>query len=146
MFHREHQRVTKTFQRPSLAKQSFKKETEINNIMSRYEKDGIITHVNRFQGNYGQFIGFEDYHSSMNSILAAKDAFADLPASIRKRFSNDAGVFLEFVQNPKNQEELVEMGLAHPKPVDPSKDQAGDLPKGKEASGAPDPSTASSDA
>lgn len=35
-----------------------------------------------------------------------------LPAQVRAKFSNDAAEFLDFVQNPKNADELVAMGLA----------------------------------
>lgn len=114
---------------PSLAKQSFKDECDINGIMSKYERTGIVTHRNRFDGSYGDFIGFDDYHKSMNSILEAQEAFASLPATIRKRFSHDASEFLAFAQNPDNLEEMVSLGLAIKRPSDASsKSSATSLP------------------
>ncbi len=109
-------RVRKHFPLPSLAKQSFRDECDINWIMARFEKTGLVNHLNTHQGNYGSFIGFEDYHTSMNQILAAETSFMTLPARVRAKFENDAAEFLRFAQDPKNLPEMVEMGLAHKRP------------------------------
>ena len=47
----------KEFHLPSLTKQSFKDECNINNIMSKYMKDGLIGHVNKHQGRYDDLPG-----------------------------------------------------------------------------------------
>jgi len=108
-------RVAKHFHGPSLAKQAFASECDINNIMRKFEKSGLIEHLNTYQGQYGNFVAFEDYHASLNKILAADEAFAGIPSSIRKNFDNDPGQFLEFAQNPENLDQMIEMGLAPPK-------------------------------
>lgn len=61
-----------------------------------------------------------DYHSSLNVLLAAKQAFEAQPAHIRDRFENDAEKFVEFVQDDNNREEAVKLGLIEGKipPVD----------------------------
>lgn len=106
-------RVTVDFSNsPSLAKQSFKDECDINKIMRRYEKTGVVDHLNKFNGDYGSFLGFEDYHTSMNQILAAEEAFMALPAKVRARFNHSPAEFLQFAQNADNHEEMVELGLA----------------------------------
>ena len=107
----------------SLAKQSFQKECDINNIMRKFEKTGQIPHLNNHTGGYGNYIGFEDYHTSLNKILAADEAFASLPAKVRTKFQNDPAHFLEFAQNPENLNEMREMGLAPPAPPEPSTDE-----------------------
>lgn len=130
-------RVAKHFTLPSLAKQSFLKETDINNIMRKFEKDGLLEHVNTHKGDYGNFIGYEDYHSSLNSILLAEEAFLTIPSKIRATFNNDPVQFLEFAQNPENLDKMIEMGLAPARepvraPGDPP-DTPGDVPpKGPE--------------
>ncbi len=105
-------RVAKHFSLPSRAKQSFKQECDINQIMKKFKKTGLITHTNTHKGNYGDFIGATDYHNSLNQIHAAQDAFATVPSEIRAKFDNDAGLFLDFVQDPENRDEMIEMGLA----------------------------------
>lgn len=101
---------------PSLVKQSMQEETNINTIMARYEKTGLIKHVAAHQGNYGDFVTGGDYHDHLNQIIEAREAFATLPATIRKRFDNEPAKFLEFVQDLENLDEMVEMGLSKRQP------------------------------
>lgn len=96
----------------SLTKQSFHDETEINNIMRRYRETGIIEHVKKYQGRYGEFDTVPDYQTALNRLHEAQEMFMSLPADIRKRFQNDPGEFLAFATDPKNADELIEMGLA----------------------------------
>ena len=112
-------RVAKHPVGPSLAKQSFKDECDINYIMRKFEKKGVIDHLNNHQGQYGNFIGFEDYHISQNKILAAAEAFASIPSKIRAKFGNDPATFLEFAQNPENLDEMIKIGLAPQKAQEP---------------------------
>jgi len=115
----KHERHQIHFSAPSKAKQSFKDECNINRIMASYEKTGLLNHVNRHQGDYGDFVGYDDYHASLNQIREAQDMFEQIPSAIRAKFSNDPANFLRFVQDPKNSDELVKMGLASEKATDP---------------------------
>lgn len=100
---------------PSKTKQSFKEESEINTIMAKYERTGIVEHRNEYEGDYGNFLdGLPDYHAVMNEVRRVQDMFGELPSGIRAQFKNDAGEFLDFVQDPANDEALVEMGLKRP--------------------------------
>lgn len=110
-----HERVQMHPWGASLTKQAFKKECDINQIMKQYKKSGLLDHVNTHQGNYGDFLNFEDYHSSLNKIIEAKDAFYSIPSEIRAKFDNDPSLFMEFAQNDENHEALVELGLAFSK-------------------------------
>lgn len=104
----------------SMTRQSFKKDCDINYIMAKYQKTGLIEHVNRYQGNYGDFLNVDDYQSSLIKVMQANDAFESLPSSLRKRFSNDPAEFLSFVQNPDNRDEMIELGLIDVKSVNNS--------------------------
>lgn len=97
-------------------KQCFKDETDINNIMKKWAVTGQCPINGRGIPRYGDFSTLEDYQSSLNKVIAANEAFDALPAVIRKRFGNDASVFVDFVQDPQNEEELIELGLATRKP------------------------------
>ena len=57
-----------------------------------------------------------DFHSSMNVIRAAEEAFNAMPAEVRDRFQNDPGRFLEFANDASNYDEAVKMGLAIKRP------------------------------
>lgn len=102
---------------PTLTKQSFKDECDINNILKKYKKTGLIEHVNKYKGEYGDYIDAPTYQDAQNRIIEAQDMFMSLPAEIRDKFMNDAAYFLEFVHDPKNETAMVELGLAKPKPV-----------------------------
>lgn len=102
---------------PSLTKQAFQKECDINTIMAKYQKTGLIDHNNSVQGRYGDFITSHDYQSALDEIHLISDAFASLPSSVRSRFENDPAAFLDFTQNPENTAEMRELGLMVPEPI-----------------------------
>lgn len=93
-------------------KQSFSEESNINNIMKKYEKTGMLDHLNKYEGQYGDFIAAPDYHTAMNAIRDAGDLFMEIPATIRAKFENDPAQFLAFVQDKDNIDEMRKMGLA----------------------------------
>ena len=99
------------FPKKGRTKQWHKKECDINQIMAKYQKTGVIDHVNTHQENYG-FATSEDLHESLNLINTANDMFADLPSKARVEFNNEPGQFLDFVQDPKNHSKLYDLGLS----------------------------------
>jgi len=96
----------------SLTKQSFAAECDINNIIKRYQKTGVIEHEKQYQGRYEDFSNVRSYQDSLNSLFEAQESFMSLPSSVRKRFDNDPGLFLDFVHDEKNLDEMISMGLA----------------------------------
>ncbi len=103
------------------AKQSMARETDINVIMAGYKQNGLLTHVNRHQGEYGEFTVI-DFHEAMNTIVSAERMFETLPSEIRTRFNNDPGLFLDYVDDPANAAGMREMGLLPPE--EPAPDPA----------------------
>lgn len=95
----------------SMTKQSFAKECDINHIMAKYQKTGLIDHVNKYDGSYGDFTSVVDYQSSLNAVMNAQDEFNSLPSSIRARFQNDPAQFLHFFNDEANREEAISLGL-----------------------------------
>lgn len=100
------------FTEPSQTQQHQKDETDVNKIMRRYVKTGVIDHVNKNQPHYAD-VKYCDYHEALNQIQHAEDLFLELPAQARKGFENDPGLFLEYVQNPENVDKLYDMGLTN---------------------------------
>lgn len=94
----------------SRVKQSHKAECDINTIMAKYKKTGLIDHMARSAGEYADVSG-ADFQSAQLVVAGAKSMFQGLPASIRARFENDPGEFLAFMDNPANVNEAVELGL-----------------------------------
>ena len=85
-------------------KQSFKDECDINNIMARFQKTGVLAFANKFEARYGDVTGV-DFGEAMRVVADARSMFAEMPARLRDRFANDPARFLEFVQNPANKDE-----------------------------------------
>jgi len=103
-----------------LTEQNHKDETDINQIVRKYNKTGLIDHLNQFEKQYGDMTGY-DYQDAMNTVAAANTMFEGLPSAIRNKFDNDPAKFINFVDDESNADKLVEMGLAKPKvstPVD----------------------------
>lgn len=103
---------------PTMTQQNFKQECDINHILKKYQKTGIIEHANRFQGNYTDLSEVADFQTACNIVIEAQEAFNSLPSSIRKQFSNDPQEFLSFVENPENHDSMIQMGLI-PSPEKP---------------------------
>ena len=116
----------------TLAQQNFKDECDINNIMERFGLTGELP-ANPLPPQYGDFSGVLDYHSAMNAVLAAQDAFADLPATMRARFDNDPNNLIRFLDDPNNRDEALALGLiadtepraSMPEPSEPASTPSG---------------------
>lgn len=100
----------------SRTKQSFKDQCDINNIMKKYIKTGTITHIRNSNGKYGDFTSAMDYHDAMNAVHEANEAFMGLSAAVRSRFDNDPGKLLDFVNDAKNKDEAIKLGLIEKPP------------------------------
>jgi phage internal scaffolding protein len=99
------------FGKKSRTKQAHAKEADINYIMRKYLKTGLIEHSRKHQPDYG-FATSEDFHTSMNIITKANSMFEELPSQIRSKFENKPDQFLDFVHDENNLPEMIKMGLA----------------------------------
>lgn len=97
----------------SMAKQSFKHEADINNIVKQYLKTGVLPEGSR-QPTYGDFSSGDDYAECLIKIQNAQDDFDALPSDLRERFENDPENFLSFMSDENNREEAEKMGLIPP--------------------------------
>ena len=52
-----------------------------------------------------------DYQDAYNMVVKAEEAFMTLPAAVRARFANDPAGIFEFLQDPTNRDEAVQLGL-----------------------------------
>ena len=95
--------------------QAHKEQQDINNIVHRHGID-LITKVALLKSAEYQFDDMfgNDFQEAMEITTKAQQTFDNLPSAIRKQFDNSPAMFLDYVQNPDNQESLVEMGLANP--------------------------------
>ena len=107
------ERVAIEFPEQGMTEQCHKKDCDITTILKKYDKTGLITHVNNAVGEYGDFTLINEYQENLNMVIKAQDAFEELPSAIRKKFGNDPGNFFEFATNQDNKQEMIELGLAN---------------------------------
>jgi phage internal scaffolding protein len=95
------------------AQQHHKDECDINVILERFGKTGQMP-VNAISGTYGDFSGVVDYHTAMNTLIAAESEFDALPAKTRARFNNDPYQLIQFMNDDNNRAEAERLGLVNP--------------------------------
>lgn len=100
---------------PSLTRQEFSEECDINTIMARYEQTGVVSHVNPREPMYVDFTVLPaDLAGTLAQLKLGEDAFMSLPAVVRREFDNNAIDFVAFASDPANLEQMREWGLAPP--------------------------------
>jgi phage internal scaffolding protein len=109
---------------PTLTQQQFADEADINTIVNNFLRSGELPdEVSK--PRFGDFTGTVDnYHDALNLVIAADEAFSELPAKIRARFDNDAGKYVDFFNDPKNRAEAEELGLIHPQQASSDNDDS----------------------
>lgn len=105
---------------PSLTRQEFMDECDINLLLARYEKHG--TSINGLSNNLPpMYLDFTELPDSLLGYMEfmdkAQDAFMTLPATVRREFDNNAHLFCDFASDPGNLDQMREWGLAPPAKV-----------------------------
>lgn len=99
-------------------KQAHKDECDINQVLKKYLKTGLIDHVSSHNGQYGEAPGI-DFKEALDLVRRSQDMFDDLPAKARKHFNNDPAAFMDAVHEEGNESLMYELGLSDfpPSPV-----------------------------
>lgn len=103
---------------PSLTQQHFKDESDINMIIARYNRTGFLVDPSIPRSGsamFGDFSEIKDFQTAQNAICIATEAFGELDSKIRRRFNNNPGELIAFLDNPDNYEEGVKLGLFSPR-------------------------------
>lgn len=111
-----------TFEKPSLTQQHFKDECDINNIIERFTRTGLLPQYPGEDMQYGDYTTSVDYHEAMTIVAQAKQQFEALPSSVRDKFDNDPAKMLDFVSKKENIEESVKLGLLNREALEIIKD------------------------
>jgi phage internal scaffolding protein len=103
----------------SLTKQSFKEQSDINVIVNKFMKTGVMPETVNMP-RYGDFTEATDYQTALNLVMQAEDAFMELPATLRARFENDPGQLLAFIEDDSNRAEAEALGLVQAQVIEPA--------------------------
>lgn len=115
------------FTKPTRTKRAFKDDYDLNQVIAKYHKTGILPVMRQDTPLYGDFSTPIDYQEAQNKIILADNLFAALPAHIRRRFDDDPAEFLDFAQNEDNQQEMIDLGLLDPSSLSTNAEPTGDL-------------------
>jgi len=108
-----------------MTQQQFAESCNINNILAKYQKTGLIDHVAKYQPQYGDCSG-ADYTEAMRTVANAKSMFEELPSSVRANFDHNPANFLDFARDltPEDaNEKLRKVGLIPTKKATSEPDQ-----------------------
>lgn len=84
--------------------------TEVKKMVADIERRGLLRASTKFEGEFDDYPDY-DFQEAQFMIAKAKSMFESMPSGVRKRFKNDPGEFMNFINNPDNIEESVKMGL-----------------------------------
>lgn len=107
---------------PSRTKANLADNLDVNKIIKRFQKTGILQKLVDLEGIYGEIDSME-LRDALEKVNKAENMFMDVPSKIRNMFDNDAGAFIDYATNPANIQQLRDWGLAVPLP-DPHQNPA----------------------
>lgn len=94
--------------------QSYKKHCDINNVVGQFLKTGIMPTSTKIP-QYGDFSDVATLEDTFLTVNEAREAFYQLPATIRKLIDNDPSKLELFIKNPENKEICLKFGLLEAK-------------------------------
>ncbi len=89
-----------------MAKQCYADECDIQKIMAKFEKTGTISHIQKYEGVYGDFAEV-DFIGLTETLTKGREMFDDLPGELRQEFQNSPAAFFQYVNDPKNKDDLL---------------------------------------
>lgn len=99
---------------PSRAQQHFRDECDINVLVDRFQRTGMPPPPQA--PDLAVFDDVFDFQTAMDAVVSARESFQTLSATVRARFHNDPGEFLNFVHDADNRDEAIKLGLLTPIP------------------------------
>lgn len=89
----------------SMTEQHHAKACDINTIMAKYLKTGVMEHISKYEPTFGD-VSAVDFKTSMDTITRVESEFYDLPAYVRAHYDQDPAKYLAAVITDEGLEEL----------------------------------------
>jgi len=96
----------------SLTQKHFTEEVNINNIMKKFMKTGILP-VAKSQAEFG-FASSQTFTEAMFTVKSAEEEFMHLPSEVRSHFKNDPAAYLDAASDPEQRALFENFGLLEP--------------------------------
>lgn len=94
-----------------LTKQDFKDECDLNLLMQRYTPQMLIESYNASMGVYGDYSDVMSHQDARERVMLTQSWFESLPAKMRSMFDHDVSKCVEYLENPSNTDEAIQLGL-----------------------------------
>lgn len=104
------QKIQTTFSGEGRTKQAHKAECDINQILARFKRTGVLDFQQKHAPQYGD-VSAIDFQEAQLLIAEAKGMFMAMPSHLRSRFDNDPAKFLAFMEDKRNLNEALDLGL-----------------------------------
>lgn len=101
----------------SLADQSARDEADINVLVKRFGIGLSPMPVGARAPFFADISDLKSPHEMAQALVEAQATFMRLPAEVRSRFDNDPHAFVEFCSNDANYDDICDMGLLAPEPM-----------------------------
>lgn len=101
---------------PSMTDQDSHDDADINSIVAKFQKTGHITNLAKGQMDYHDMSGITDLLTMHQIVREADDAFMALPSWLRAKMENSPQKFIQWLNDPKNFDEAVKLGLLETDP------------------------------
>lgn len=88
--------------------QAFKDETDIQRMLSRAQQAGTLSHLQKYEAQYGDLADF-DFLETQVKLVQAREIFDELPSEIRTEFHQSPAQFFAYVNDPANAGRLEEL-------------------------------------
>lgn len=108
-YYRKPPQIGLSSDQPTMTQQHFTDECDINQILAKFAVTGYLDTIG--PGVYADLGDAKDYRESVHLLMEADAMFAALPSNIRARFENDPAQYMDFVHNPDNLAEGIELGI-----------------------------------
>lgn len=97
--------------------------TDVNKIMDRFHKTGVLASGTRQSGRKPMFLNLtgQSYHEMLVQLQSVQGSFASLPAKVRKRFAHNPENLLTFLEDDKNLQEAMNLGLLEESDLSPER-------------------------
>lgn len=113
--------VVDTSKDKRIVKEEFRDEANINSIMAKAQRTGIL--VDPAKINTARTARFDNlgtprtYQEIQNQMVQLNKEFEKLPSEVRLMFHNDPGNMLDYMADPANEEDCIQLGLMPSKAV-----------------------------
>lgn len=107
------------FSKPSMTEQAHKDEFDINRLIKRATRSGVLATVDQIRSvYYGDFSEVGQSFENHLKIKEAEERFLALPSDVRDYFHNDPKRLLDALGDDKQLGKLIDLGLVRkPDPV-----------------------------